>query len=546
MDSTKHLDKSNNAFKSQYREIWRHSFIHWGFAADDVSQLELSLPTLSPFSRYLLLFALILFAIATNTQSGWLFVLVSVILGLLFVDGIQVFLTALRAIKYLKLTIKPALSSQGLTPAEGCHGYVGNCDRTYTFNLRLDNSSIYNFSNMQIKFSAPNSSLNYALERNQHLQLIKQPEQETIEPSPSTVRLLSWRHNLRDNKELLQKLTYQLKQDGQAGSDTNQKLLQAEQIVLFDNLQGGKADELSYKVNSKYRGSFSAVPSSLTFSSYLGLVSFTLNVNPNICKLYLAPKALQLKPKKSPHTNTKDTNKVISRKSLTETDNIYGLHEFQEGENIRHIHWTTSARVDELMVREFQAPSLREKKSSLLVYILADLDESATKSIKNLSSQILCPLEMALLMTNSAAELCRLEEREFALCFYSQRGQTFIYEKNKISYPLKQFLAEANTTIDPRYKSSSPLAQLEGSMAADINKKFSESTKMLISLHTNFSEKVPQNIKFNYAILLPPPLADKAVQETFTEQASHLNGMGIKTKCVTIQDDPKAILEEWL
>ena len=513
---------------------------------DGATQLELSFPTLSPFSRYLLLFAFILFAIATNTQSGWLFVLVSVIFSLLLIDGLQVFSTVIRAAKRLKITIKPAGFNQELTPAESCYGYVGNSEQTYTFNLRLDNNSRNNFSNIQIKFSTPNSSLNYIIESDQHLKLTKQPAQESIEPSLATERLLSWRHGLKDNKEALHKLTEQLKQDGKAGSEANQKLSQVEQVVLFDNLQAGKAAELSYKINSQYRGAYSAAPSSLNFSSYLGLVSFTLAVSPSICRLYFAPKVLKLKPGKSPHTTKKDLNKVIPKKSLTETDNLYGLHEFQDGENIRHIHWATSARANELIVREFQAQPLQEKKKPLFIYVAADYNEPTIKSNKGSVNSNFCTLEMALLMVNSAAELCKREDRDFALCFYSQRGTTFIYEKSKISYSLKQFLAEANTVIAPKYKGSGSLSELETNVLADINKKFKESTTLLISLYTDLNEEVIKDTKCNYAMLLLPPQADKATQERFLKQTLQLNSTGIKTKCVTVKDDPKEILEGWI
>ena len=62
---------------------------------------------LNKFSVSLLGFSLLLFVIATNTQSGWLFILISLLLSSLLVDGLQALITVMRAIDTLKLSISP-------------------------------------------------------------------------------------------------------------------------------------------------------------------------------------------------------------------------------------------------------------------------------------------------------------------------------------------------------------------------------------------------------------------------------------------------------
>ncbi len=492
---------------------------------------------LNKFSVSLLFFLLILFAIATNTQSGWLFVLISFLLSALFIDGIQALVTVMRAVDNLKLSLSPTYANSDLTPAVN-GGYVGDCQQIYSFSLRLDNQSSKAFSHIKIRFVDVTDSINYAWNKEQSLYLALQPDQEVLEPSPTTLKILSKLYDLQSDQEIKQ-LSDRLKQAGQTTPPTDINSFKNEQIVILDTVGAHKAAQLNYKICPKRRGIYSAAPSSLIFYSCLGLVSFTLTVDPNICPLYVAPEAFDTNSTQVSSQKASDRNTYISQKSLSETENFHGLHEFQMGENIRHIHWPTSARMGDLMVREFQVEPPQKEKLPLLLEIIAIVNDKVD------ISQASCALEMALVFANSLAKLCKKEKRELHVFFNTNRGTTVLYENSEIlrSYPLRQFLAEANLNMAPKYISSENPQELFDFAKEQFIRKYENTLLHRIALHPYFSSQMCET-EVSVFWLMQPPNTDPQTLEDFAAAVLKFKSKGIIARCVTIQDDPRAMLEE--
>ncbi len=490
---------------------------------------------LNKFSVSLLGFSLLLFVIATNTQSGWLFILISLLLSSLLVDGLQALITVMRAIDTLKLSISPTYENSDLTWAVN-GGYVGDYDCVYSFTLRLDNQSSKDFSNIRIQLvAAANSPISYAWNKEQSLILDLQPDQEVIEPSPTTIRILSNLYSLK-NKSEIEQLYERLKQEGQTSSLAERNSFQAEQIVLLDTVGANKATKLNYKIRIKRRGIYSAAPSSLTFYSYLGLVNFTLTVDPDICRLYIAPEALDMQPAQPLTKTNSNSSTYVPLKSLSETENFYGMHEFQIGENIRHIHWTTSARMDNLMIKEFQIDPPQKKKVPLLLSILATTNDKVD------IAQASCALEMALVFTNTLARLCKKEKRELHIFFITNKAQTIIYENSELSsYPLRQFLAEASLTTPLKYNASIPPQEMFSYAREQFIKHYKKAFVFNIALHPYLDPQEPQN-EVSAFLLMQPPNTDAQTSEDFAATALRLKRKSYVVKCVTIQDDPIAVL----
>lgn len=491
---------------------------------------------LNKFSVSLLGFLLILFAIATNTQSGWLFVLISFLLSSLFVDGIQALITVMRAVDSLKLSLSPTYANSDLTPALN-NGYVGDCQQIYSFSLRLDNQSSKAFSHIKIRFVDVTDSINYAWNKEQSLYLALQPDQEVLEPSPTTLKILSNLYDLQSDQEIKQ-LSDRLKQAGQTTPPTDINSLKNEQIVILDTVGAHKAAQLNYKICPKRRGIYSAAPSSLIFYSCLGLVSFTLTVDPNICPLYVAPEAFDTNSTQVSSQKASDRNTYISQKSLSETENFHGLHEFQMGENIRHIHWPTSARMGDLMVREFQVEPPQKEKLPLLLEIIATVNDKVD------ISQASCALEMALVLVNSLAKLCKKEKRELHVFFETNQGVAVFYENSELlSYPLRQFLAEANLNTTPKYSLSQNPQESFNYAKEQFIQKYERALLYRIALHPYLDPEMYET-KVSIFWLMQPPNTDPQTSDDFAAAVLKFESKGITARCVTIQDDPKAMLEE--
>ncbi len=492
---------------------------------------------LNQFCLPLLGFLLLLFIIATNTQSGWLFVLISLLLGLLLVDVFQALITVMRAVDALKLSVSPTYENSSLTSAIN-GGYVGDYGSIHSFSLRLDNQSSKDFSNIKIQFTAAtNSQISYAWNKEQSLALALQPDQEVIEPSPTTIYILSKLYNLQ-NKQEIELLSERLKKEGQTSSSANQLPFQAEQTVLLDTIGAHKAAKLNYKICIKHRGIYSAAPSSLTFYSYLGLVNFTLTVDPSICRLYITPEALDTQPSKSLVKMNHSFSKYMPQKSLNETEDFYGMHEFQTGENIRHIHWTTSARMDNLIIKEFQTDPPQEEKPPVLLYVLAKTNDKVD------ISQTSCALEMALIFINTLAKLCQKEKRELHFFFETNKGHTVIYENSELSsYPLKQFLAEASLTTPLKYISSQSPEEMFSYAREQFIKKYKRTLIFKIALHPYLDPQQYQQ-EVSAFLLMQPPNTDPQTSADFAATALKLKRNSDVVKCVTIQDDPQSVIEE--
>lgn len=489
---------------------------------------------LNQFSQTLLFFTFLLFLIATNTQSGWLFVLISLLLSLVIVDGIQVFFTATRAVANLKLTIKPEYTDTYLTPAVN-GGYVGNYDHIYSFYLRLDNQSSKAFVNIQIYFDNQSDSIVYTLDKTKSLPLTLQPNQETMEPSPTTLRVLTKLYNLKTFPEI-DNLSKHLKQEGEVTAETSTNTMGNRLTVIIDNIGPHKATKLNYKIRIKQRGRYSAAPSAFRFYSYLGMVSCTLSVDLNFCPLYIAPEMVDLKPAKRLFRTAHTPNEYMPKKSLNETENFYGLHEFRIGENIRHIHWATSARMGNLMVREFQVDPPQEKKYPVLINIMASTNYATT------FSQVPYALEMALLIVNSIAELCKKESREIAVLFHTNKGPITICESSKLNYPLKQFLAEVTLTSEPKFTNSHPPQQSAEYIKNYLSKKYDRVITCQIALHPHIDLELCDNGCAIFLFIQSPDI-DQNTTDEFALATLVLKRKGINAHCITIQDDLEEILE---
>lgn len=120
-------------------------------------------------------------------------------------------------------------------------------------------------------------------------------------------------------------------------------------------LEPGETVRASYRVPTTERGVFQIGPLQLEIADPFGLVSATrrgagpstLTVHPRIVSLR-APRRTSGADQHPP-----DATAVISQHG----SDFYAVREYRTGDDLRRVHWPSTARLDELMIRQEETPS---------------------------------------------------------------------------------------------------------------------------------------------------------------------------------------------
>ncbi len=120
-------------------------------------------------------------------------------------------------------------------------------------------------------------------------------------------------------------------------------------------LDPGETARAAYRLPTDERGVFPLGPLQLTLSDPFGLASATSLTAPQT-SLTVYPRVDRIRP--LPQAPGPDPNASASHPtalSLTGED-FYALREYQPGDDIRRVHWPSTARLDELTIRQDELP----------------------------------------------------------------------------------------------------------------------------------------------------------------------------------------------
>jgi len=167
-----------------------------------------------------------------------------------------------------------------------------------------------------------------------------------------------------------------LVQDRMVYSPLNATIHNASQTIqlLYSSVPPNASRSASYQCTAQRRGRYQWLGIEITTRFPLGLMrgilqqkeANTLIVQPAIGKLTPAWKDLFLKRQVS--------SRQRQTRSLSDEGDFFGLRAYRSGDSRRWIHWRSSARRDELVVKQFQQPDNRE------LIILLDLIELTPES----------------------------------------------------------------------------------------------------------------------------------------------------------------------
>ncbi|SDE35625.1 DUF58 domain-containing protein [Glycomyces harbinensis] len=124
--------------------------------------------------------------------------------------------------------------------------------------------------------------------------------------------------------------------------------------VPLARLRPGKSAGASYPVNAERRGVVDAGPLGIGKRDLLGLAATAGNFGPT-ARLWIHPRLHQLgRTPDGLARSLEGTADKVEQGSLT----FHALREYVIGDELRHVHWRTSARIGKLMVKEHLDTSL--------------------------------------------------------------------------------------------------------------------------------------------------------------------------------------------
>jgi uncharacterized protein (DUF58 family) len=157
------------------------------------------------------------------------------------------------------------------------------------------------------------------------------------------------------------------------------------------------------------RGLYPIGPAVLRLSDPLGLFLFERRFEES-SPLLVLPRSLPIDhlPLEGPLTAPGGSSENMARPGASSS--FYGTREYRAGDNIRHIHWRSSARWGRLVLKEFEALCPRE------LTILLDLDRHSARGV--LGQQ---HLELAIRMIASIAEVAAAQGLPFQVMAQGSR-----------------------------------------------------------------------------------------------------------------------------
>ncbi|MGM9992475.1 MAG: DUF58 domain-containing protein [Candidatus Bruticola sp.] len=377
---------------------------------NDKLSVNMSLKTIPQFHGMglpLFFLVLIIYGIATNTQSGWLFIITSIILAILTADYVVTSFKFIRHKAPLTITAVPykvnqvnpnyKINSDFFIDEKG--NLIVSLNKAGTVNLKITNNSNADILNLQVLFDFDNYETNCSILGR------FQPSQEEIIPSSTSVNLVRLFHKRRKS---ISEINSGLK--ALAANINSERIVN--KLCLIKAVGAHQSANITYNFQAVHRGHTPLIPCSLSIISYLGFWSVQLKQNDNYTP------QIYIKPEVNPNTNLlkdkltrSNVNEQYSNQK-SDSDNFRGLHIYQDGEDFRLIHWASSARFDELIIKEFQETQHYDKRP---VYLEIDclIDPKTPLQLQPIETKF----EMILSAAASVLYLCRRQKRPLIVSY---------------------------------------------------------------------------------------------------------------------------------
>jgi uncharacterized protein (DUF58 family) len=123
---------------------------------------------------------------------------------------------------------------------------------------------------------------------------------------------------------------------------------------ILDGVEGGGARELTYRIRSDLRGRFSIGPLSVRVADAFGLVEISRSFTER-SKLIVTPRVIGLPPTQTA-ADWLGTGDHTMRIAAAAGEDDVAPRTYRDGDDLRRVHWRSTARYGELMVRREEQP----------------------------------------------------------------------------------------------------------------------------------------------------------------------------------------------
>jgi len=127
--------------------------------------------------------------------------------------------------------------------------------------------------------------------------------------------------------------------------------------LLIPRLDRGEERHLSYRVRSHVRGHHPVGPLKVRVNDPFGLATRAVSV-PGEGALVVLPRVVPLTPVRGVRAGSGGESASSPRMALQGEDDV-GVREYRVGDDLRRIHWRSTARTGETMVRQDEEPTRR-------------------------------------------------------------------------------------------------------------------------------------------------------------------------------------------
>ncbi|HEX2039492.1 MAG TPA: DUF58 domain-containing protein [Acidimicrobiales bacterium] len=125
--------------------------------------------------------------------------------------------------------------------------------------------------------------------------------------------------------------------------------------LLLAPLAPGETARAAYRLPTERRGIFDLGPLELQLNDPFGLAQTSLEAAP-VTKLTVYPHADDIEPVPLSQGNDPHAGADHATALSHAGEDFYALRDYQEGDDLRRVHWGATAKLDELMIRQEEMP----------------------------------------------------------------------------------------------------------------------------------------------------------------------------------------------
>lgn len=181
-------------------------------------------------------------------------------------------------------------------------------------------------------------------------------------------------------------------------------------MLLLPRVEAGESVSLSYMRGGLRRGEYRDWPVYVYSEGILGLARHQVRLKV-ASHLIVLPRHAELRQLPALDSLPRAAWSLASISSRGGGTDFYGVREFQAGDPLRHVHWKSTARRGELVVREF------EEEASMPVLVLID-----NRHITGTTMREDSPLDIQARLAASIAGYAQLRGHPVTLAAYEGRG----------------------------------------------------------------------------------------------------------------------------